>query len=36
MIFLPSDPSNLVCCANLTGLLPEFQAALNEARTATA
>lgn len=34
-MFLPSDPDNAVSFAKLTDLLPEFQVALNEARTAT-
>ncbi len=33
MLFLPSEIGNVVCFAKLTDLLPEFQAALNEART---
>ena len=34
-MFLPSAPNNSVTFAKLTDLLPEFQATLNEARTAT-
>lgn len=33
-MFLPSDPNNAVGFTRLTDLLPDFQAALNEARTA--